>query len=132
MFFKVLLNANICLPQFDIYQSTVATNCFKNHTNSWCPDFFQTKILSDVRSKICLAWRNYRNYRFYRTIYPSLNKCILFRLEKNLINCFTLVDWFLWELWISMSRIIETNCLCRIRLPAYKELKTKLEASGEV
>ena len=36
------------LPNFDIYQGTGATNCFKSHTNSLCPYFF--KILSDITS----------------------------------------------------------------------------------
>ena len=39
--------------KFDIYQSTVAPNCFKSHTNSWCLDFFQIKnvfLISDMKS----------------------------------------------------------------------------------
>ena len=33
---------DICLPKFDIYQGTVAPNCFRSRPN-WCPDFFQKK-----------------------------------------------------------------------------------------
>ena len=29
--------------KLDNYQCTVAPNCFKNHTNSWCHDFIQKK-----------------------------------------------------------------------------------------
>ena len=36
-------DGHMCLPKFDIYQGTVAQNCFRSHTNSWCPDFFQKK-----------------------------------------------------------------------------------------
>ena len=46
------------LPNFDIYQGTGATNCFKSNINSWCPHFFQGKILFDVRSEIHLVWHN--------------------------------------------------------------------------
>ena len=49
---------DMCLPKFDIYQTTLAPNCFKSHTNSRCPDFFQKRFLSDVRSEINLARRN--------------------------------------------------------------------------
>ena len=35
----------MCSPTFNIYQGAVAPNCFKSHTNSWCPDFFQKKKL---------------------------------------------------------------------------------------
>ena len=42
---------DMCLPKFDIDQSTVAPNCFKSHTNSWCPDFFQKKncLIPDLK-----------------------------------------------------------------------------------
>ena len=46
------------LPKFDIFQDTVAPNCFKSYTNSWWPDFFLKKVLSDVRSEIHLVRRN--------------------------------------------------------------------------
>ena len=29
-----------------------------SYKNSWCPHFFQEKVLSDVRSEIHLVWRN--------------------------------------------------------------------------
>ena len=35
-----------------------APNCFKSHTNSCCPDFFQKYFLSDLRSEIHLVRRN--------------------------------------------------------------------------
>ena len=34
---------DMCLPMFNIYQGTVALNCFQSHRNSWCPDLFQKK-----------------------------------------------------------------------------------------
>ena len=46
------------LPKFGIYQVTVAPNCLKIHTNFWCPDFFEEKVLSDVRSEIHIVGRN--------------------------------------------------------------------------
>ena len=48
---------DVCLPTSDIYQSTIAPNCFKSHTNYWCPDFIQ-KILPDVRFETHLVRRN--------------------------------------------------------------------------
>ena len=44
----------MCLPKFDIYQRALASNFFKSHTNSWCPNFFQKKVSSDFRSEIHL------------------------------------------------------------------------------
>ena len=35
---------DMSLPKFNIYQGTVATNCFKNYTNSLCPHFFKKKF----------------------------------------------------------------------------------------
>ena len=49
---------DMCLPKFDIYQSTLAFNCFKSHTYSWCPDRFQKRVFSDARSEIQSARRN--------------------------------------------------------------------------
>ena len=47
------------LLKLNIYQGTVVIpNYFKNHTNSWGPDFYQKNVLSDVRSEIHLARRN--------------------------------------------------------------------------
>ena len=42
---------DLCLSKFDVYQGTVASNCLKTHTNSWCLDFFQKNVLSDVQSE---------------------------------------------------------------------------------
>ena len=47
-YYQILMD--MCLPKFDIYQGTVAPNCFKGHTNSSRPDFFQQK-------KFCLVFR---------------------------------------------------------------------------
>ena len=41
----------MCLPKFDIYQRTVAPNCFKSHKT-------RKKKLSDDRSKIHFVRRN--------------------------------------------------------------------------
>ena len=49
---------DMCLLKFNNYQSTVAPNCLKSHTNSWCFDFFQKISLHDVRSEIHLVRRN--------------------------------------------------------------------------
>ena len=49
---------NICLPNFDIYQDTVAPNCFKSHTNLDVLIFYKSTFLSDVRSEIRLVRRN--------------------------------------------------------------------------
>ena len=46
---------NMCLPNFDIYQGTVASNCFKNYTDSRCSDFFQKSVLSDIWSEVPFA-----------------------------------------------------------------------------
>ena len=37
---------DMSLPKFDIYQGAEATNCFESHINSWCPNFFHEKNLS--------------------------------------------------------------------------------------
>ena len=34
---------DMCLPKFNIYQDTVAPNCFNSHTDSWYPDIFLKK-----------------------------------------------------------------------------------------
>ena len=46
---------NMCLPKFDVYQSTVAP---KSCADSWCRVFFLEKVLSDVRFEIHLVQRN--------------------------------------------------------------------------
>ena len=67
--------------KFDIYQDTLASNCFKSFTNSWCPEFFQKKVLSDVRSEIYFIQRNIvsagQSVRVYSGLYrgcSSINK----------------------------------------------------------
>ena len=52
-----LMLMDMCLPKFDIYQGTVPPNCFKSHTSSRCPVFFQN-VLSEVWSKIHFVRRN--------------------------------------------------------------------------
>ena len=51
----VLMDMRLC--KFDIYQGTIALNCFKSYTHSWCPNLFQKFFLSDVRSEIDLVRR---------------------------------------------------------------------------
>ena len=36
---------DMCLPEFDTYQGTVAQDYFKSHRSSPCPDFFQKTYL---------------------------------------------------------------------------------------
>ena len=71
-----LKTAEVLLDKFDVYQCKVALNCFKCHTNSWCPDIFQKKYLYDVQSEIHLVWRNIVSSR---QSVPALKK-IIFRL----------------------------------------------------
>ena len=61
------------LPKFDIYQSTIASNYFKSHVKSRYSDFFQTKLLSNVRSEIQLVRRN---INFTGQSVCTLKKCI--------------------------------------------------------
>ena len=49
---------DMCLPKFDIYQGTLAFNCFKSHTYSWFPGRFQKHVLSGARSEIHHVRRN--------------------------------------------------------------------------
>ena len=48
------MDADGHVHKFDIYQSAVAPNCFKSHTDPWCPNFFNIKkvVLSGVLSGI--------------------------------------------------------------------------------
>ena len=55
---EVLLDADMRLPKFNIYQSAVTPHCFKGHKNSWCPDFLPKETLSDVRSETDLIQCN--------------------------------------------------------------------------
>ena len=43
------------LLEFDNYQGTVAPNCFKSHTDSRCPDFFQKIVclVSGLKFALC-------------------------------------------------------------------------------
>ena len=62
-------------------QSTVAQNCFKSHTNSRRPDFFQNKFLSDVQSEIHLVQRNIvstgQSVRALKKIYSGLKHTLI-------------------------------------------------------
>ena len=49
---------DMCLPKFDIYQGTVAPNCFKSPTNSYVLIFFKKNVLPDVQSKMLLVQGN--------------------------------------------------------------------------
>ena len=66
----------MCLPKFDICQCTLGSNCFKSQTNYWCPNFFQKKVLSNVRSEIHLDRRNIvssgQSVRVSKNIYSGL------------------------------------------------------------
>ena len=56
MFYWVLVD--MCLPKFDIYQGTVALNCFKSQDVK-SPDVFETKkVLLDARSEIHFVQHN--------------------------------------------------------------------------
>ena len=55
-FFWMLMDMSV--PKlFDIYQGTGAKNCFKSHTNSWCPHFFSRKsfVWCLIRNSSCLT-----------------------------------------------------------------------------
>ena len=43
---------DMCLTKCDIYQGTVAQNCFKSRTNSSCPNFFQKKKMFCLMSAL--------------------------------------------------------------------------------
>ena len=91
------------------YQSAVAPNCIKSHTNSWCPDFFQKKKkkkkLSDVRSEIHLVRRNIistrQSVRSLKKLYSDLPLFYKFWLEWRFYryfdySCFIIVTFFYW------------------------------------
>ena len=90
---------DICLPKFDIYQGKVAPNCFKSYTNSWFPDFFFQKKLSDVRFDIHLVWRNTvstgqsvrsfkKNYiQAWRVLSQQTSTTELFGFKSNITCC---------------------------------------------
>ena len=46
------------LPRFNIYQDSVAPNCFNSPAKSGCLDFFQKIFLSYVRSETHLVRSN--------------------------------------------------------------------------
>ena len=88
----------MCFHKSDIYQSTVAPNCFESNINSWCPDFFQKPFclvsgmkltLSDVKS--LLPDKSYIQV-WYRTCSCHF-KCIFF---KDFCTD-TFVIWMLYE-----------------------------------
>ena len=81
---EVPLNADghVLTTTFDIYQGTIAPNCFKSHTNSWCFDFCQKKFCLMCDLKFYLS-----KHRFYRTICPGLKK-ITFRPNSKLLHFF--------------------------------------------
>ena len=66
------------LPKFDINKGTKAPNCFISHTNSWYPDFYFFKILSDVRFEVHLARRNIvfigQSLRALKNIYLGMTR----------------------------------------------------------
>ena len=64
---------DMCLPKFDIYQGTVAPNCFKNHTNSRCPDFFSRKK-KKIIFKPDLIVKFHYNIAFSHNFIPIISK----------------------------------------------------------
>lgn len=59
-------NFKMASPKFDIYEGTVAPNCFESKTNSWCPDFFsKKKVLCDVWSEITGLRKLYSGLTFW-------------------------------------------------------------------
>ena len=70
---------DMCFPKFDIYQGIVAPNCFKKHTNSWCPDFFSKKkksvwALKKIIFKPDLKVKFHYNIAFSHTFIPIISK----------------------------------------------------------
>ena len=43
-YWRCLILMDMCLLEFDAYQGARAPSCFKSHTNSWCPYFFQKMV----------------------------------------------------------------------------------------
>ena len=76
---------DMCLPKFDIYQSTVASNCFKSHVKSRYSDFFQTKLLSNVRSEIQLVRRNIS--------FTGQSVCTLYQRLNTVLDAIILTSW---------------------------------------
>ena len=69
-----------CLPKFNIYQGTVASNCFKIPTNSSCPDFFQKKVLP----VFCPVWNSPCLLTFLPDDLPRLKKDYIQTWEGDL------------------------------------------------
>ena len=71
---EVLLNAEGTCAYLSLI--FVKVNCFKGHADSWCPNFFQKKVLSNVRSEIHLDRRNIvssgQSVRVSKNIYSGL------------------------------------------------------------
>ena len=85
---------DICLPKLNIYEGTVAPNCFRSHTTPWCPDFFRKNFLSDVRSEIHLVRRNIvstgQSVQALKKIYSGLRNDIFFFIklsQGNFLYC---------------------------------------------
>ena len=86
----------MCLPKFDIYQGILASNCFKTHTNSWCPSFFQKKVLSNVRPQIALFFIftiNIVNLIYLRILWILKIWRLLQKIRKKLSESFLLTQW---------------------------------------
>ena len=86
----------MCLPKFDIYQGILASNCFKTHTNSWCPSFFQKKVLSNVRPQIALFFIftiNIVNLIYLRILWMLKIWRLLQKIRKKLGESFLLTQW---------------------------------------
>ena len=73
----------MCLPKFNIYQDTVAPNCFKSHTDSWYPDIFLKKTFC-LTSGLKFTLSNV-------TSFPPEN---LSELKKSLVTVLEIVSRF--------------------------------------
>ena len=124
---------DMCLPMLDIYQSGVAPNWLKSHTNSWCPDFFQIKILSNVRTEIYLARRNIvSTEQSVRAFEKYISRLVLFTYPPSILfttlyrnpstigilrwfnkHCSLLSQFIYFEWWLFLEKefFIKTNLI---------------------
>lgn len=77
---------DICLPTFHIYQSRVVPNLLKSHLNSWCPEFFQTKVLSNARSEVFLVRRKkVSTGQYIRAFKTYISRLVLFTYPRSIL-----------------------------------------------
>ena len=114
------------LRKFDIYQVTVAPNCFKRQTNSWCPTFFKKQNLSYawsknhlVRGNIVFAGQSVRSLKklysgLKHSVASSNSSCSLLDFKKQLITLFYIdhIDqWLLWKKFVTpaLGSLLQTS-----------------------